>query len=145
MKSRKQLYKTTGYWTEKIENELFRKVHEYMDEEGLNRTQLAERLGFHKSYITQILNGELNFSMRKLTELALKIGVVPELKLKSIEDYTAQEEARLSKYNFEDDITNTSEVVKSLSQFAIKSSDFSVNFRSESSTVDSNTKPEYVS
>lgn len=102
MKDRKQLYKTSGYWTEKIENELFRKIYEYMEREGLNRTQLAERLGFHKSYITQMLNGDLNFSMKKLTELALKVGLVPELRLKSIEEYTAQEEARLAKYNFED-------------------------------------------
>lgn len=108
MKTRDKLYKTPGYWIEKIENELFRKIYEYMEAEGLNRTQLAERLDFHKSYITQMLNGDLNFSMKKLTELALKIGVVPELKLRKIEEYTAQEEARLSKYNFEDDISRQS-------------------------------------
>ena len=140
MKDRKQLYKTPGYWTEKIENELFRKIHEYMEREGLNRTQLAERLGFHKSYVTQMLNGDLNFSMKKLTELALKVGLAPELKLKSIQEYTTQEEERLSRYNFEDDnegklpplLTNR------LNDFTTDHPGFSIKVKSKTSILKKN-------
>lgn len=142
MKTRDQLYKTVGYWTEKIENELFRKVHEYMETEGLNRTQLAKHLGFHKSYVTQMLNGDLNFSMKKLTQLALKIGVVPELKLKSVEEYTVREESRLSKYNFEDETKGEIPLLAmdGLNDFATPG--FSIKFRSEPRRLKDNV--EYV-
>ena len=80
MLSKKELIKTPEYWLEKLQNEIFRQVHAYMDKEGLNQSQLAIRLGVSKGYISQVLNGNFNFSIRKLVELSLSIGVVPEIR-----------------------------------------------------------------
>src|SRR6185295_15656137 len=59
---------------------------EYMNEEGLNQTQLAERLHVTKGYISQILKGEFNYTLKKLIELSLAIGKVPRIDYKSISE-----------------------------------------------------------
>ena len=97
MKTREELYKTNGYWEIKVATEIHQVLDSYMEREGINQTQLAARLGFSKGYITQILNGEANFSMKKLIDLALKIGMVPDIRLKSVEEYTQINESRLEK------------------------------------------------
>jgi transcriptional regulator with XRE-family HTH domain len=48
-----------------------------MDAEGLNQSQLAKRLGVSKGYVSQVLNGNFNHTVRKLIELSLAIGMVP--------------------------------------------------------------------
>ncbi len=94
MKTKSQLYQTEEYWIEKFQNELFRRVYEYMDKEGLNQSQLATKLGHSKGYISQILNGETNFTFKKLIEVCLKIGIAPDLQLKPMDEYTLSEEQK---------------------------------------------------
>jgi transcriptional regulator with XRE-family HTH domain len=84
MLSKKELYRSTEYWMEGIQNELYRQVEDYMEQEGLNRTQLAEKLGVTKGYVSQILNGNFNFTLKKLIEISLAIGKVPVLEFKEI-------------------------------------------------------------
>ena len=50
------------------------------------RPQLAKEFGVSKGYISQILNGNFNFSLSKLIELVLKIKKVPEIHFKSIDE-----------------------------------------------------------
>jgi transcriptional regulator with XRE-family HTH domain len=96
MLAREELYRTTEYWLERIQNDIFRAVHEYMEEKGLNQTALAKELGVSKGYISQILNGNFNFSLTKLIELSLKLDVTPKVDLsESIEAYTSRQEERL--------------------------------------------------
>ncbi len=94
MKTKSELFQTEEYWLENFQNELFRKVHEYMNKEGLNQSQLAAKLGYSKGYISQILNGETNFTFKKLIEVCLKIGIAPDLQLKPIDQYINSEEQR---------------------------------------------------
>ncbi|MEI6886248.1 MAG: helix-turn-helix transcriptional regulator [Bacteroidota bacterium] len=90
MISHKELIQTPEYWIETIQNELFREVHNYLHEHGMNQTQFADQLGVSKGYISQILNGNFNFTLSKLVELSLAIGVVPKLAFEKIEETTAQ-------------------------------------------------------
>ncbi len=80
MLSKKELITTPEYWIEKLQNEIFRQVYAYMEKEGLNQSQLAIRLGVSKGYISQVLNGNFNFTIRKLVELSLSIGVIPDIR-----------------------------------------------------------------
>ena len=92
MLSQEQLFQTNEYWLEIIQNEIFRELSAYMKAKNLNQTQLAKEFGVSKGYISQILNGNFNFSLSKLIELALKIKKVPEIHFKSIDEYILEKE-----------------------------------------------------
>jgi len=79
MKSREELLKSPGYWFQNAQLELFTKVSEFIKKEGINRTELAKRLNVSKGYVTQILNGDFNFTLKKLIEISLSIGMIPKI------------------------------------------------------------------
>ncbi len=76
---REELLKNTGYWISKIQLDLYDQLEKYMSENKMNRTQLANKLGVTKGYITQILNGDFNHRISKLVELSLAIDKIPEI------------------------------------------------------------------
>jgi transcriptional regulator with XRE-family HTH domain len=84
MLSNTELMKTPEYWVEVIQNRLFEEVHNYLSKEQMTQTQLAEQLGVSKGYISQILNGNFNHTLRKLVEISLAIGVVPDVNFKKV-------------------------------------------------------------
>jgi transcriptional regulator with XRE-family HTH domain len=86
MLSKKELITTPEYWIERLQNEIFRQVQAYMEKEGLNQSQLAIRLGVSKGYVSQILNGNFNFTIKKLIELSLSIDVLPDICFKQISE-----------------------------------------------------------
>lgn len=86
MTSREKLLRKPIYWFDQAQNEIFRQVADYMEREQLNRTELAKNLNVSKGYITQLLNGDFNYSLKKLIELGMKIGVVPQISYKDINE-----------------------------------------------------------
>lgn len=84
--TREMLLRSEIFWMELIRNQIFNEVHSYMTENNLTRQELANRLGYSKGYVSQILNGNSNLSFQKLTELALAINKVPYLYLKDIDE-----------------------------------------------------------
>jgi transcriptional regulator with XRE-family HTH domain len=86
-----KLIQTPEYWMETIQNELYRQVKKFLDEKGITQTQLAKNLKVTKGYISQVLNGNFNFTLSKLIELSLAVGVVPDLEFRSFADYAAKE------------------------------------------------------
>ena len=97
MKPRVEMYQWPEYWLERIQNDIFRMVNLYMEKEGLNQSGLAAKLGVSKGYVSQIMNGNFNFSLSKLIELSLALGMDPELNLKPISDFIDKEETRLER------------------------------------------------
>lgn len=91
MLSHNELIQTPEYWLETIQNEIFRQVKTYMDKENLNQTQLAQKLGVTKGYISQILNGNFNFTLKKLIDLSISIGIVPDLKFKQMNKFIEEQ------------------------------------------------------
>jgi transcriptional regulator with XRE-family HTH domain len=91
MVSRNALFNSKEYWLVKIQNELFIHLENYMTENHLNRTQLAEKLGVTKGYVSQILNGDFNHRLSKLIELSLAVGKVPIVKFENIQDVIEDE------------------------------------------------------
>lgn len=92
MLDRKELVKTTEFWVETLQNQIYREVISFMEKNDLTRSQLAQELGVSKGYITQILNGECNFSLKKLVELSLKMKAAPIISYVEIDDYINQME-----------------------------------------------------
>lgn len=82
----KDLIKTPEYWTTKIQLDLFAKVQEYMENKGINRSQLAKELNVSKGYVTQILNGDFDHRISKLVELAIAIGYYPHFEFNKYQE-----------------------------------------------------------
>lgn len=79
------LVQTSEYWLETIQNEIFRQVDTYLKENQMTQTQFAEQLGVTKGYVSQIIKGEFNYTLKKLIELSLALGKVPVLEFKPME------------------------------------------------------------
>ena len=92
MYTKEELYTSPDYWFTESQTELYNQVIEYMEREGINRSELSKQLNVSKGYITQILNGESNFSMRKLIEISLAIGLIPTIKYEKLSALLAPEE-----------------------------------------------------
>jgi transcriptional regulator with XRE-family HTH domain len=85
MFSREELLRSPEYWFEEAQNELYRQVVEYKERKEINQTQLAEELGVTKGYVSQILKGEFNYTLKKLIEISMAIGQVPKIEYSSLE------------------------------------------------------------
>jgi len=97
--TRDKLLKSPVYWFEYEQNELFRQVVKFMEEEGINQTELAVRLGVSKGYISQILSGNFNYTLKKLIELCLAIGLVPKINYNKIDNVVREDLERRNFYN----------------------------------------------
>ena len=103
MKTKEELLKTQEYWFETIQNEIYRQLNEYMKVNNISRTKLAEEMKVSKGYITQILSGDFNCSLRKLIELSLFIKKAPIIEFKSlnsiISEYSSKVVVPYNSYN----------------------------------------------
>lgn len=88
MNTREELLKTKEYWFETLQNEIYRMVSGYIEKEGINQTQLADKLGVSRGYISQIMNGNFNYTLKKLIELSLALGMAPVFEFKPLEKIT---------------------------------------------------------
>ena len=55
-----------------------------MDEQGLTRAELAERLGTSRANITQLLSGSRNMTLRSLASLAFACEMRAEIRLEEL-------------------------------------------------------------
>lgn len=84
MLTREEILKSPEYWFEEAQNELYRQVVDYKERKKITQTQLAEELGVTKGYVSQILKGEFNYTIKKLIEISLAIGKVPRIQYSPI-------------------------------------------------------------
>ena len=87
-----------SYWVEGINSYLYNAIMEFMEDKGMNRTQLAEHLGISKGRVSQILNdGEINFSIEKIVQISLLLNKYPHFEFVDKEDYLKESEWAKSK------------------------------------------------
>ena len=53
-----------------------------MDTAHVNKSQLAERLNTSKPYVTQLLNGSRNMTLRSLADIAFHLGYAVDVSLR---------------------------------------------------------------
>jgi transcriptional regulator with XRE-family HTH domain len=86
-----------SYWVEGVNGSLYNAVINYMEANDLNRTKLASHLGISKGRVSQILNdGEINFSLEKIIEIALKVGKYPVFEFQDKQAYLEKESKLLN-------------------------------------------------
>ena len=71
--------RTNEYWFETLQNEIFRQVDAYLKDNKMTQNQFAEQLGVSKGYVSQVMKGEFNYTLKKLIELSLAVGKAPVL------------------------------------------------------------------
>ncbi len=91
MNTREELLKAEEYWFETLQNSIYRMVAEYIQKEGINQTQLAEMLGVSKGYISQIMNGNFNYTLKKMIELSLALKKAPVFEFKDLNQYIQED------------------------------------------------------
>lgn len=83
---RTEVLKSPDYWVAHIQVSLYNCASKFMDESGMNRTQLAEHLRVSKGYVSQLLNGGYDHKISKLVDLALKFGFAPKMEFEKLND-----------------------------------------------------------
>lgn len=72
-------YTSPAYWTQLIQLMLYRNIKAYLEEHNMTQKEFAAHLGVSKGYVSQILSGDFDHKLSKLTELALACDLVPRL------------------------------------------------------------------
>jgi transcriptional regulator with XRE-family HTH domain len=101
MITREELLKTEEYWFETLQNEIYRMVSSYIKNEGMNQTQLAEKLGVSKGYISQIMNGNFNYTLKKLIELSLAVDKAPAFDFMSLNEFIKEDHQKRFEMNYQ--------------------------------------------
>ena len=65
-----------------------------MDEERLSKASVAERIGKSKAFVTQVLSGRRNMTLRTLAELAWACGHAVDLRLTKTSQAPSRQMAR---------------------------------------------------
>ncbi len=112
---REELLKSREYWITKIQIEMFEMIENYRTEKKINRTQLAKELNFTKGYISQVLNGDFNYKISTLVDMALAVGKVPILKFEDEYKYIENDELGINNLP-EKEQENLSEAIKQLAK-----------------------------
>jgi len=94
MTEREELLRSSEYWLTKVQIQVFNLLNTYIEENNLTQKQVAEKLNVSPSYVSQILNGNFNFTVSKLIELALLVGKVPIIRYETVEQIMTAEAAQ---------------------------------------------------
>lgn len=87
MLTHSELLKHHNYLLRSYQLEIYKQLATYMNENNLKKKDIAEKLNVSNAYVSQILNGEFNFTLKKLIELGLAINKVPYLEFISPSEY----------------------------------------------------------
>jgi transcriptional regulator with XRE-family HTH domain len=66
---------------ERLIAEVTEEIWKVMEEAGINKTQLADRMGATRGYISQVLNGSRNMTLRTLSDICFALGRTPVIGL----------------------------------------------------------------
>jgi transcriptional regulator with XRE-family HTH domain len=69
------------YWEEGAILDFTEALFIAMEEQGVTRAELARRLGTSQAYITRVLSGNANFTLKTMSKLALALGLQLEVGL----------------------------------------------------------------
>jgi transcriptional regulator with XRE-family HTH domain len=87
MLSKKELLEGPEYLLTGYQHEIFQQLTAYMEMHNLQQKDIAKALGVSNAYISQILNGNFNFTLKKLIELGLIMGKVPHLEFLNTDEF----------------------------------------------------------
>ena len=96
MLKHEELVNRPEYWLETIQNEIYRQVSEYLKVNNMTQSQLAIQLGVSKGYVSQVMKGEFNYTIKKLIELSLALGKAPVIQFKPLDKFNLINDGEVS-------------------------------------------------
>lgn len=75
----KEAEESPAYWEEVFILELTEDIWKLMKEQGISQKKLARRLGTSEAYISKVLNGSENLSIKSIVKLAMALDAVPHI------------------------------------------------------------------
>ncbi|HEY9082910.1 MAG TPA: helix-turn-helix domain-containing protein [Vicingaceae bacterium] len=91
-KLRELIFNHPTYWVEGVNGDLYDTIISYMKKHNMKRKDLAIHLNISPGRVSQILNnGDINFSLEKVIEIALKLDKVPVFKFENKEEFLEKE------------------------------------------------------
>ncbi|BBO76138.1 hypothetical protein DSCW_35550 [Desulfosarcina widdelii] len=78
---RKSIQKTLDYKIESLLLSITETLREQLKNEGMTRSMLAKKLGVSPAAVTKLLNGESNFTIKKLMSLADALNLEVQINL----------------------------------------------------------------
>jgi len=89
---REKIISQPSYWVEQINGELYDSIMSYMEAHNLKQKDLAKYLGISTGRMSQIINeGDINFSLEKIIQIALKIGEIPSFMFQDKKEFLERE------------------------------------------------------
>jgi transcriptional regulator with XRE-family HTH domain len=89
---REQILENPVYWVEGINGMLYDAIVTYMEKHHMKQKDLAKHLMISPGRVSQILNdGNINFSLEKLIEIALKVDKIPAFLFEDKSTYLERE------------------------------------------------------
>jgi transcriptional regulator with XRE-family HTH domain len=77
------------YWTERASLRFTEELTRWMEQQGLSRKDLAEKIGSSQAYVTKILKGNVNFTLASMVKLTRALGAELRIELASKGDMEA--------------------------------------------------------
>ena len=89
---REKMLNHPTYWVEGINGLLYDAIVSYMKKHNMKRKDLAKHLDISAGRVSQILNdGEINFSIEKIIEIAIKVDKFPTFVFEDKESFLERE------------------------------------------------------
>jgi transcriptional regulator with XRE-family HTH domain len=86
-----EMLRHPNYLLSTYQLEIYHQLSLYMKEHKLQNKDIADKLKVSTSYVSQILNGNFNFTLKKLIQLGLMMNKVPYLEFIDPKEYWRRE------------------------------------------------------
>jgi len=89
-----------------------------MSKNKITQSEIASRLGVSSSYVSQVLNGNFNFTLKKLIEIGLMMNKVPSIEfLDPVEFWANQSRSWINSFSAKMEIGQTTIVSASSDRY----------------------------
>lgn len=80
-----------SYWVERVKIDFAEELGRLMERRGINRAELAQRIGTSAAYISKALRGDTNFTIESMVKLVRALDGRLELHIGGLEDQAGPE------------------------------------------------------
>lgn len=120
--SLRELYESKEYLQEKLLIKFSEDLCEILQKQGLSFKAFADKLNVSKAYVSKIINGKPNLTLKSIADIAFVLNLWPEIHLSDRDSYFSRKEFRVVPENgFQKPCSNLNPGEPYVSDFALAS------------------------
>lgn len=74
------------YWMEEARLQILVELEDAMEREGINKKDLADRLGVSQAYVSKLFHSDVNnFTLKTIVQLSMAVGLKPSIHLEKMD------------------------------------------------------------